>query len=395
MRTDVAEADRRFEVRRAARGWARAGAIDESTKGRIDAAYPDDRSRLGPVFRVLVFGFAFMAVNSFFGTFVAVLASELRGAAALAVLMFGAALLVATDFQVGSMKRRQGGIEAATAVLGLGYFLGGLLWLIAQAGSGGNEQAFINLALALFGFLVGAAAYRWGYWFFAALAAIALFVLMARLPAGRLFWIVVPMVLAPVLLRASESVKVAPAHRHSADALLVVSLVFLYLAVHVGSWDDRIVEWLRGSSPNRSSFPALRPLFVVATAVLPVVILLVGVVRRRRLLINLGLVAILASIVTLRFYVHVAPLWVALLGGGLAAVAIALLASRFLDSGEDKERSGLTAEPLFDDDDQRSALEVAASIASSTPAARSIGSGEPGFEGGGGRSGGGGATGTI
>jgi len=392
MRTDVAEADRRFEVRRAARGWSRAGAIDEKTKATIDAAYPDDRSRLGPVFRVLVFGFAFMAVNSFFGTFVAILASELKGAAAVVVLMFGGALILATEFMVGSMKRRQGGLEAATAVLGLGYFLGGLLWLIAQVGSGGNEEAFINLALGLFVVLVGAAAYRWGYWFFAAAAAVALFILLARLPLGRLSWMVIPLILAPVLLRASESVKVPPAHRHSAAALLVVSLVFLYLAVHLGSWDERIVEWLRGGTPNRSSSLALRPFFVAATALLPVVILVVGVVRRHRFLINLGLVAILASIVTLRFYVHVAPLWVALLAGGFVAVAVALGVSRYLDAGDDKERHGLTAEPLFDDDDKRSALEVAASIASSTPAARSLGTGEPGFQGGGGRSGGAGAT---
>jgi hypothetical protein len=114
MRTDVAEADRRFEVRRAARGWARAGAIDEKTRARVEESYPDDRSRLGPVFRVLVFGFAFMAVNSFFGTVVAVLASAAEAAAALVVLVFGGALLAATDLLVGRMKRRQGGIEAAT-----------------------------------------------------------------------------------------------------------------------------------------------------------------------------------------------------------------------------------------------------------------------------------------
>jgi uncharacterized membrane protein YgcG len=185
---------------------------------------------------------------------------------------------------------------------------------------------------------------------------------------------------------------VAPAHRHSADALLAVCLVFLYLAVHLGSWDDRIVEALRGGSRDRSSLPALRPFFAAATAAVPLLVLAAGVVRRRRLLINLGLVALLASIVTLRFYVHVAPLWVALLAGGLAAVAVALGVSRYLDSGADKERHGLTAEPLFDDVEERSALEVAAGIASSTPAARSLGTAEPGFQGGGGQSGGGGAT---
>lgn len=394
MRTDVAEADRRFEVRQAARGWFRAGAIDDKTKAAIDAAYPDDRSRLGRIFRVLVFGFTFMAVNSFFGTFVALLASELQGAAAVVVILFGGALIVATDFQIGSMKRRQGGTESATAVLGVGYFLGGVLWLIAQAGSGGDENVFIDFALVLTAIVLGAAAWRWGYWLFAVAATVALFVLLARMPLGRLLWIVVPLFLAPILVRASESPARPPAHRRAADALLAVTLVFLYVAVHLGSWDEKILEQLRGGSPDRTPIALARFISALATAAVPVVALLFGVIRRRRLLINLGLVGILASVITLRVYVHVMPPWAALLLGGVVAVAVALLTTRFLDSGEGEERNGLTAEPLYDDTERRSALEIAAGVVSATPAARPTGA-APGFEGGGGRSGGGGATESI
>jgi MFS family permease len=334
-----------------------------------------------------------MAVNSFFGTFIAILASELQGAAAVMVILFGGALIVATDFQIGKMKRRQGGTESATAVLGVGYFLGGVLWLIAQAGSGGDENAFINVALVLAGLVLGAAAWRWGYWIFAVAAMVAVFVLLARMPLGRLLWIVLPLILAPFLLRAGESAARPPAHRRAADALLAVSLVFLYLAVHLGSWDEKILEQLRGGSPDLTPIALLRFASALATAAVPVIVLLVGVFRRRRLLINLGLVGILASVITLRFYVHVMPHWAALLLGGVVAVAVALLTTRFLDSGEDQERNGLTAEPLYDDAERRSALEIAAGVVSATPAARQTGS--PGFEGGGGRSGGGGATETI
>ena len=67
MRADVEEADRRYEVREAARGWQRAAAVDEETRKKIDAAYPDDRNRLGPVFRVLVFGFSLVVLQSALG----------------------------------------------------------------------------------------------------------------------------------------------------------------------------------------------------------------------------------------------------------------------------------------------------------------------------------------
>ena len=118
-----------------------------------------------------------------------------------------------------------------------------------------------------------------------------------------------------------------------------------------------------------------------------------GIAARRRLLIDLGLVGLLASLVTLRFYVHLAPLWVVLLLGGSLALGLALVLRRFLDSGPQHERHGFTAEPLFADPEGRSALEVAASVVSLTPAARPMG--KPGFEGGGGTFGGGGASGKF
>jgi uncharacterized membrane protein YgcG len=186
-----------------------------------------------------------------------------------------------------------------------------------------------------------------------------------------------------------------PAHRRSADALLAVALVFLYLALHVGSWDFRLIERLRGGSPGFTPLSPVRMVFIGATAALPLAVLAAGIAGRRRMLMSLGLVGILASIVTLRFYVHVTPLWVALIAGGVAALAVALGVRRYLDSGHEHERHGLTAEPLYDDPDKRSAFEIAAGVASSTPAARTISATTPGFEAGGGRTGGGGATGSI
>ena len=131
----------------------------------------------------------------------------------------------------------------------------------------------------------------------------------------------------------------------------------------------------------------------VATGAVPVLTVAWGIATRRRSLINLGFLGILASLVTVRFYVHVAPLWSVLLAGGLVAIGVAALVRRYLDSGPERERHGFTTDPLFTDPEGRSALEVAASIATFTPAAKPVA--QPGFEGGGGRSGGGGASGQF
>ncbi len=391
MRAEAAEAERRFEVREAARGWHRAGAIGDATRAAIEAAYPDDRARLGPVFRVLVFGFAVVAVNALFGLFGLFMAEAFTRSNGVPLLFFGLVLVGATELQVGSLRRAQGGTEAATAFLGLCYLLGGMLWLVESARLG--EAAWINLALVLVVVLCAVAAYRWGYMLFAAAAASALFPLLARGPWGRVAWVIVPVALVPALLRGGDSARLPPSHRRSCQAVAVVCLVFLYLAVHLGSWDLGLVEALTGVWRASRAPAPFRPVFAVATALVPVLTLAWGMGAHRRLLINLGLVGLLVSIVTLRFYVHVAPLWVALLVGGASTLGLALALRRYLDSGRGHERHGFTAEPLFADPERRSALEVAASVASLSPAARAVE--RPGFQGGGGRSGGGGATGTF
>ncbi len=52
--------------------------------------------------------------------------------------------------------------------------------------------------------------------------------------------------------------------------------------------------------------------------------------------------------VTLRFYVHVAPFWVVLTVSGVASLAVALILRRYLGSGPGGERHGFTAEPLYE-----------------------------------------------
>ena len=111
----------------------------------------------------------------------------------------------------------------------------------------------------------------------------------------------------------------------------------------------------------------------------------------------MGALAAIASLVTLRFYIHVAPLWVILTGSGAGAIALALGVRRWLDSSPAKERGGFTAEHLFEESRRKRLLETAAILSSFTPAARELhdSSGGGGFDGGGGESGGAGATGEF
>jgi len=107
------------------------------------------------------------------------------------------------------------------------------------------------------------------------------------------------------------------------------------------------------------------------------------------LLIDAGIVLLGLSVVTLRQYVHVAPLWVVLTLSGAALVILALVIERALRRAPEGHIAGFTADPLFSDGQRQQALQIVPVVAAFTPAANSPTAEEQGFAAGGGRFGGG------
>jgi hypothetical protein len=394
VRPDLARADRAEAVRRAARSWHRAGAIDEATLAAVEARFPDDRVRVGPVFRVLLFLFTLLAVNAGFGLASMLLDLGHRDGKALVVLAFlaGAALTALTEIQIGPLRRRQGGTEAATSLLAVSYLLGVVAWWVLHPAKLEFRNVFPGLCIAAV--LLTLAAWRWGYPLYAAAATAAVFLAVAQLPSGRRQWILLASAALPWLLRFSEAQRLPPAHRKSWTAVLLVAQAGLYGVVHIGSWDGQWIEELGRfrsiSSPPQSDISWW--LSVAATALVPVAFLAAGISRRNYPLLLLGAATAVASLVTLRWYVHLAPLWVVLTLSGAALATVVLLLRRYLESGPDGERHGFTAAPLFQDPARRHLLEAGAAIVTLTPPARSLQE-EAKFHGGGGQFGGGGASG--
>jgi hypothetical protein len=400
---ELDRADRAAAVRAAARSWRRAGVIDDAALAAAESAFPDDRVRAGPAFRVLLFLFTVIAVSGVLGFLAMVLGGHGEGLAGLAAVA-GVALLALTELQVGSLRRRQGGTEAATSLLGIGLLLAAAAWLLLEARSM-DAAAGVPALCALAAALAGAAAWRWGYPLYAALGTAAAFVALAHLPAGRAAWIALALAAAPALLRLSESPRLPRAHRSSAMAVLLVALGGLYLAVHVGSWDERLVERIGGRDPGPAPpawlSPPLSPhgsvpwwLAMAATALVPVLVLAAGLRRRRLPLLLAGTVAAVASLATFQHYLRLGPAWLVLTGAGALWIAAVLGLWRYLESGPAGERGGFTAAPLLTDARRQAALEVGVAVLTLQPEARAAGDEHP-FEGGGGRSGGAGATGEF
>jgi uncharacterized membrane protein YgcG len=112
-----------------------------------------------------------------------------------------------------------------------------------------------------------------------------------------------------------------------------------------------------------------------------------------RLLLVLGLAAAALSAATLRYYVHIAPLWAVLAACGAILMGVAIAIQRALRARAGEEWRGWTAAPLYER--ERGGISPLAALAAHAaagahpaPAAE-----RGGLETGGGEYGGGGATG--
>jgi hypothetical protein len=389
MRREAIAWERAAEVHAAARGWRRAGAIDEVTHERIREAFPDPCVTPGPVWRALTGG---MVAAIVLCTFAAMALGLWRSSTArqILLLLWGAACLVATDVLEASPRSARRGAAGATSLLGAGFLLLGLGLVLVESARLHDDDA-IDLLLVAAVLTCGLAAWRWGSPLFAGLAGVALFCSLARLPHGRILWLLAGAALTALAGRSLDEAGLSPSHRIGAAVLTVVGIGAVYAAANVHSLDEGFLEHLARIAPSRAELPrGARPAAGLATALLPLAVLGWGLRSRRTVLLDTGIVLLALSLVTLHQYVHVAPLWVVLVLSGALLVVLALAVERALRRARDGEIAGLTADPLFSDERRQQILQVVPVVTAFGPGARAPAP-DSGFAGEGGRFGGGGA----
>jgi hypothetical protein len=390
VRPEVVAAERSKEVRDAARSWRRAGFVAEETLSRITALYPDDRQRFGPGFRALAFVFAVIASLAMVGLSFSLLDFEQSKDEMSLLIVWAVILAGLTELQRGPWRRASAGAEGATALLSV---LLASVWVLAFDHSSQSLSMIRFMASSCL--VCTLAAWRWGDLLFFLGAGVCGFALLAQTDHGRLFWILASLLLIPVCLKAARNPRRAPSHRKGAVVLGAVAILALYAAIHIWSWDQRLIEDMgEFSTPGRPPSSLLRTLSMLATGLLPTGFLIAGWRRREPLLLYSGLLLIGASIATIRLYRPVMPLSMALIVIGLVCLGLALGVRRWLRSGDKGERDGFTADPLFDHANRTDAIRSVMAMASFTPSAQTIPT-RNAFEGGGGNFGGGGATGNF
>ena len=391
MRRELAEAERRAEVRSAARSWGKAGRVNEESLRAIESRYASDRVEKGPIWRALIFLFSCVILSSFFAL---VIATNHPSGDGLTILMalFGVALAVGTEFQQGPLRFDGTGGEAATSFLSLSFLIAAAANALPSFATAPRTGSVLLLGGALF----AAGWWRWGFPIYALAAAVFLcFCVSVLVPFPRLGWIALAAILAPLCGALQDRAELAPAHRAGLTLVLAASLAAAYAAVNLYSLDRGILEELRpGASAAKVTGAPVRALAAALTALFPAALLAAGIRRRRRLLLDLGIAFAALSLVTLRAYVRLGPLWLVLTEAGAGLVALAFGAERLLARGPNRERGGVTADPLLEDEGRSRLATAFAASTMLSPDARPADSGRD-FSAGGGGFGGGGASGEL
>ena len=243
----------------------------------------------GAVWRVLTGG---MVAAIVLCTFAAAALGLWRSSTAIQILLllWGVACLVATDVLEASPRSARRGAAGATSVLGVGFLLLGLgLVLVESIRLSGDDAIDVLLVAAVL--TCGLAAWRWGSPLFVGLGGGALFCSLARLPHGRILWLVVGAALTGLAAWRLDEVRLAPSHRIGAAVLTVVGLGAVYAAANVYSLDEGSLEHLARIAPSREDLPrGARLAAAAATALLLLAVLAWGLRSRRTFLLDTGIV---------------------------------------------------------------------------------------------------------
>jgi hypothetical protein len=347
----TAEQEEKIYIRREARVWARSGLITEEQLGIINARTEPRLNRTNVFFRFLFFVFTGICAHTLIGFYAWTIGFHNEVQIAWSTLAFGIAMVGLAEYLVRRKSFYRHGIEEALALLGVALACTGVVILISQ-------MRVEPRLLITTGALLGSACAFWLYlrfgFLYAAVISVACICVvpfqLSLTPEGERAVLAIVLVL---ILLTSVRAKRFEAHDFKKEriaALQACLLAGVYLAINL-----RLPELGRAHfghpMPLYRPHAGIAPWFYWATYgltfLVPALGFYFGVKNRKRIVINVSLIAALVTLATNKDYLgykHYA--WdPAVLGVVMVISAVILM--RWLANGPLEARNGFTAQNLL------------------------------------------------
>lgn len=389
--------ERRVAVTEESRRWKEAGLISPEQAEAVAERYRPELVRVNFFIRILLALFTALGMVALVALPAVILEVEELGMTLLFLIFAPTCAWVADRKLIAGRRLYRCGAEEALLMLAVSF-------LALAAAIPAHDWGAERLGwLAAHGILLAGAsllAVRYGY----ALAALGAMVALAALPfhlADAMHWHqpnLARIVLLLLLIATGIWAQLRLRHREKLPRGALWSLETVRLATWAGIYLDvnlyahRLLwrGWL-GSTAGAHEMPWTDPLCAALTVLLPVAALVLGIGRRDRALLWFAVLSGIASILTLKYYVHLGHLAEELTAAGLFLAGLAFALMHWLRIGIDGCRGAFTAEPLLEPRLYGMDAEALAAIQPLAPGTRAPTA--EGFHPGGGSFGGGGATG--
>jgi hypothetical protein len=381
-------------IRREARAWARSGMITEAQLGIVHERTDPGLSQTNVFFRILFFVFTYICVQTVIGLYLWLSGFKSNAAFAWTSLLFGAASYGLAEYLVRRRSFYRYGIEEALALGSITLICWGLGTFIYL--SGAKSQLLITAGALLASSTAFWLYLRFGFLYAAVLSIAAACVVPFQLSlpstSERMLLVAVLALILLVSIRAEsfETRDFARDKNTSIQAFLLAGIYFtLNMRLHLlgRMWFD---------PDPYDPYAGVPPLFYWATYgltfLVPVLGLYHGLHKRKRIIINVSLIASLLTLATNKDYLGLKHYsWDPVILG-VTMVVGAIIITRWLDNGDKEMRNGFTAQSLLKPEDY--GINLADIGAAALPGALGAPPQEPQadrpFEGG--QSGGGGAS---
>jgi hypothetical protein len=347
----TAEQEERLFIRREARAWARSDLITDEQREIIDSRTDPGLNRTNIFFRILFFLFTSSCVQAVIGFYAFVV--RIRGEIAIAcsALAFGSVMVGLAETLVRRKALYRYGIEEALALSGMALACAGIAIFIGQLDF--ELRLFITTAAML----ASAGAFwlylRFGFHYAAVISVVCACVVPFQLSLpNESERALAAMLLVLILLTSirAESFETRDFRKERSANLQACLLAGIYLAVNL-----RLPELGRSHFGDPAPFyqphAGFPPMFYWATYgltfLVPALGFYHGLKSRKRIVINVSLIAALLTLATNKDYLgfkHYA--WdPAVLGIAMVVAAIVLM--RWLANGTQEARNGFTARNLL------------------------------------------------